>query len=206
VGSLAAAYLRPDGPASLLVEVRSQAGAGPRSGAVDRIASVLRQVSGKPVSVVSGSSVPGEGRAWTADELRGLADAGTAQSPERAVLRLLFLHGGFAESERAMGVAVRGDVAAVFATRVDEATGAFADPATVEDAVAMHEVGHLLGLVDLVLDTGRDDPENPGHSTNRGSVMYHAVESTLLGSILQGGPPRDFDEADLADLGRIRAG
>ena len=55
-----------------------------------------------------------------------------------------------------------------------------------------------------MLATGRADPEHPGHSPNRGSVMYHAVESTLLGTVLSGGPPRDFDADDLADLAAIR--
>ena len=67
----------------------------------------------------------------------------------------------------------------------------------------MHEVGHLLGLVDLVLETGRQDPEHPGHSRNRGSVMYFAVESTLVGDLLGGGPPTRFDDADRADLRAI---
>jgi hypothetical protein len=76
----------------------------------------------------------------------------------------------------------------------------------IEDAVTMHELGHLLGLVDLVLSTGRGDPEHPGHSRNRASVMYWAVESDLVADLLQGGPPRDFDSADLADLATIRNG
>lgn len=205
VGSLARTYLGADGPGALLVEVRAQDGAGPRSDVVARIATVLGDVSGKPVAVRA-EPLAGGPRPWTSDELRALADGGLPQTPERAVLRLLFLQGDFAANDRAVGVAVRGDVAAVFAQRVDEAAGSFGDPAAVEDAVAMHEVGHLLGLVDLVLATGRQDPEHPGHSPNRGSVMYHAVESTLLGTILQGGPPRDFDAADLADLERIRRG
>ncbi|HEX4903419.1 MAG TPA: hypothetical protein VFV42_11455 [Acidimicrobiales bacterium] len=203
VGAAAAWYLRPDGAPAIVVEVRSQEGAGPRSGAVERVRSMLAELTGKPVDVVSGD-VPGERTDWTADDLRAAADAGTAPSASQGVLRLLFLRGGFVENERAVGVAVRSDVAAVFAERVEEAAGVFADPRAVEDAVAMHEVGHLLGLVDLVLATGRADPEHPGHSPNRGSVMYHAVESTLLGTILSGGPPRDFDADDLADLAAIR--
>jgi hypothetical protein len=66
--------------------------------------------------------------------------------------------------------------------------------------VATHELGHLLGLVDLVLDTGREDPEHPGHSRSRDSVMFWAVESDLIGSLLGGGPPTVFDAADRADL------
>lgn len=203
VGAAAAWYLRPDGAPTILVEVRSQDGAGPRSVAVERVRAVLAELTGKPVAVRAGT-VPGDRSEWTAAELGAVADGGAAPSSSQAVLRLLFLRGGFAENERAVGVAVRSDVAAVFADRVDEAAGVFGDPAVVEDAVAMHEVGHLLGLVDLVLDTGRADPEHPGHSPNRASVMYYAVESTLLGTVLSGGPPRDFDADDLADLAAIR--
>ena len=76
--------------------------------------------------------------------------------------------------------------------------------AAIEDAVTMHEVGHLLGLVDLYLETGRADPEHPGHSRNTRSVMYWAVESNLVADLLTGGPPKDFDNDDLADLQSIR--
>lgn len=206
VGSLAGWYLRPAGAEQILVQVLAQDGAGPRTQAPERVRQVLGQLSGKPTAVAVGS-VGGGARSWTADELRAIADGSSpAQTAEQGVLTLLFLHGGFAENDRAVGVAVRGDVAAVFAERVDEASGMLGNPGAVEDAVTMHEVGHLLGLVDLVLDTGRQDPEHPGHSPNRGSVMYYAVESTVLGSVLSGGPPRDFDQADLDDLARIRNG
>jgi len=78
-------------------------------------------------------------------------------------------------------------------------------PDVIEDACTMHESGHLLGLVDLVLNTGRQDPEHPGHSRNRQSVMYYAVESGLVAQLLGGPPPTEFDDADRADLATIRA-
>lgn len=206
VGSAAVRYLRPSGSERVLVQVLVQDGAAPQAAVPERIRQVLAELSGKPVTMAT-AAVGGGARAWTSDELRALADSSSpAQTAEQAVLSLLFLRGGFAENEGAVGVAVRGDVAAVFAERVDEAAGPFGDRGAVQDAVAMHEVGHLLGLVDLVVDSGRDDPEHPGHSPNRGSVMYYAVESTLLGTLLSGGPPRDFDQADLDELARIRNG
>ncbi len=206
VGSLAGYYLRPAESASVLIEVLTQDGAAPRPATIDHARSVLAAVSGKDVAVTTGS-LDGGARQWTAAEIRSLADAaGAAQSRDRAVLRILYLRGGFAESEQSVGVAVRGDVAAVFADRVSEAAGVLGDVGAVEDAVTIHEIGHLLGLVDLVLATGREDPEHPGHSPNRDSVMYYAVESTLVGTLLSGGPPREFDQADRSDLAAIRGG
>lgn len=164
---------------------------------------MLEQISGKPVTVANGS-VPGGARGWTADDIRSLADAGGPRATrDGAVLRILFLRGGLSGRDTALGVAVRSDVAAIFSDRVTEAAGLVGNRDRIETAVVIHELGHLLGLVDLVLDTGREDPEHPGHSTNPQSVMYHAVESTLVGSLLDGGPPTEFDARDRADLDAI---
>ena len=206
VGAFAPFYLRPAESARIVLEVRSQRGAEPREGTLSHLRSVLRSSSGKDVAL-AGGSVGGGGREWTADQIRAEADrSGLGQSRDGAVMRILYLRGSFAESETVLGLAVRSDVAAIFSDKVDEAAGLVGDPTRIEDAVTVHEAGHLLGLVDLFLDTGRADPDHPGHSPNRGSVMYYAVESTLVGSILDGGPPTEFDAADRADLATIRRG
>ena len=206
VGAFAPFYLRPAGSARIVLEVRSQRGAEPRDGSVSHLRRVLAANSGKDVSV-AGGSVDGGARAWTADQIRAEADrSGVGQSRGAAVMRILYLRGSFAESDTVLGLAVRSDVAAIFSDKVDEAAGLVGDPARIEDAVTVHEAGHLLGLVDLFLATGRADPDHPGHSPNRGSVMYYAVESTLVGSILDGGPPPEVDAADRADLAAIRRG
>jgi hypothetical protein len=206
VGAYAPFYLRPSESTRVVLEVRSQAGAEPNGATIDHLRGVLAQVSGKEVAT-AGGSLTGGARQWTAADIRALADTSSlAQSRDGAVLRLLFLRGGFADSDTALGVAVRSDVAAIFSDRVDQAAGLLADRARIEDAVTVHEAGHLLGLVDLFLATGRADPEHPGHSPNRGSVMYYAVESTLVDSILDGGPPTEFDAQDRADLAAIRQG
>lgn len=206
VGSWAPVYLRPAESARLVLEVRSQAGAEPRESSISHLRQVLSDNTGKEVGT-SGGGIAGGARQWTAEAIREVADSSPlAQSRDAAIMRILFLRGGYAESDTVLGIAVRADVAAVFSDRVDEAGGLFGNPARIEDAVTLHEAGHLLGLVDLVLSTGRQDPEHPGHSRNRGSVMYYAVESTLVGSILGGGPPTELDDADRADLAAIRSG
>jgi hypothetical protein len=116
------------------------------------------------------------------------------------------VHGSFGGDTGVLGVAARGDVAAIFTDQVKSASTPLVGSGGIETAVVTHEVGHLMGLVDLYLHTGRQDPDHPGHSTDTQSVMYWAVESNLVADLLQGGPPKDFDSADLADLQTIRNG
>jgi hypothetical protein len=205
-GSAAPLYLRPSPASVVVVEISTEEGVAPAATTVEHVTSVLEQVTGKPVRTSGGGSVPHHD-SWSAADLRAAADdAGSTAQGSTAVVRLLFVHGQLGEDESVLGVSVRADVAAIFVDRV----AAAADPLTgigpIERAVTTHEVGHLLGLVDLYRATGRADPEHPGHSTNRSSVMYWAVESTLVTDLLTGGPPSDFDADDLADLAAIRGG
>jgi hypothetical protein len=195
------------GGGELLIEVINESGVGAGRGTIDHVTSTLATVSGKPTSAVTSPRAAPRDDSWTADELRAVADAaGTPQSDGRVVVHLIFVHGRWADSDTVLGVAVRGDTAAVFVDAVAEASNPLVGAGAIETAATMHEVGHLLGLVDLQLDTGREDPEHPGHSRNRDSVMYWAVESTLITDVLAGGPPRDFDADDRRDLETIRQG
>lgn len=207
-GAFARVLLRPAPASRLILEVLVQGDAGPQTATLDHAGRVLRETSGKPVEIGSPIALPGAGGAVTSDEIRALADTDgrAAQAGSQAVVRLLFLKGSYAPEPSALGVAVRGDVAAVFSDQVRRAASPIVRRSAIEDAVTMHEIGHLLGLVDLVLPTGRQDPEHPGHSQSRSSVMYWAVESDIIGQVLDGQPPRDFDDADRADLAAIRSG
>jgi len=206
VGSFAPAILQPGLSSEVVVEVRSQSGAAPQQASIDHLTSVLQSVTGKTVTVAGGSGIGGGAQDWSADALRATGDGGAAQGNGRAVLHLLFVHGSFGGDTSVLGVSVRGDVAAVFVDQVNASSTPLIGSSGIETAVVTHEVGHLMGLVDLYLHTGRQDPDHPGHSTDTKSVMYWAVESNLVSQLLQGGPPNTFDSADLADLQTIRNG
>lgn len=205
-GAFARTILRPEPATRIVVEVLAQQGAAPRQGTVDHLRQVLAEVSGKPVSITAPIDLPATEGRMNDDEIRAMADRyGSPQSSGQAVVHLLFLRGRY-EEEGVLGVAVRGDTAAIFSDTVRSASTPLVGPAAIEDAVTTHEVGHLLGLVDIVLKTGREDPEHPGHSRSRDSVMYWAVEASIVAQVLDGPPPRNFDNADKADLAAIRNG
>lgn len=206
VGQLAPALLRAAGPARLDLELRSQAGAEPDPASIEHLVSVLRRVSAKSVQLQRGPAVAGGARDWSSQDIAAAAADGEANTSDTVVVHLLFLRGSFGGDPSVLGAATRGDLAAVFSDQVRASADLVSGPQPIEVATATHELGHLIGLVDLYLRTGRGDPQHPGHSTNQKSVMYWAVDSSLVGSLLGQRPPADFDASDLADLSAIRNG
>ncbi len=208
VGGVASALLRAGRGDRVVLEVRAQQGAAPASATIDHLVQVLEGASGKAVAVDGTDVIGGGARDWTQQQVISAASAAAQLESGRSqvVLRVLFLRGTFGGDTSVLGVSVAGDVAAVFSDQVNSAAGLLVSPSVVEDAVSMHEVGHLLALVDLLLGTGRGDPAHPGHSRNKRSVMYWQVESDLITQLLDGGIPRDFDADDRAELAQIRAG
>ena len=208
-GAFARTMLRPRPATTVVLERLQQPGAEPATSTMAFARETVGRVTAKTVVAPAAVALAGGGDgSWTADELRALAD-GSGRTPQgggNAVVRMLFLRGTFEGSSKVLGVAVRGDVLAVFSDSVARASTPVLSGDTIEEAVLVHELGHLLGLVDLARDTRRGDPEHPGHSTNERSVMYWAVESDLIGQLFAGPPPRDFDAADLADLEALRSG
>lgn len=207
-GAFARTLLRPQPAATLVIERVIHAGADVAASTLSRNARVLGDVAGKPVDVRPPIDLPGGAQSWTAEQLRATADrtARTPQGDGKAVLRLLVVRGTFEGDKRVLGAAIRGDIIVVFRDAVDATSTPLVSARMIEDAVLLHEIGHVLGLVDIALDANREDPEHPGHSKSRDSVMYWAVESDLIVQVLDGPPPNTFDAADLADLRALRGG
>lgn len=216
-GAFARTLLRPQPATRIVVELLVQPGADPLQGSIDHLLQVLADESRKPVTSAERVSLPGGDGTTTADDIRTWSDryGRVQQTTDQAVLRVLFLKGRYFErtddpddddGASALGAAVRGDTLAIFKDTVRSAATPIVSASVIEDAVLIHELGHLFGLVDLVLHTGREDPQHRGHSTNQNSVMYWAVEADVVGQVLGGPPSRHFDNADKADLAALRGG
>ncbi len=205
VGSMGPALLRPEVP-EIVIEIDATSGESMTTQARNALAAQADEHGNKQsVAFASGSTVPGQDVYSTAD-LRSLMEAHRAvwSTPDRAAVYVMMLSGRH-ENDGAVGIAFNASAYAIFP---DQLSGGLLglNYANFEEAVVVHELGHLYGLVNL---TGHgafhEDPERPGHSANDDSVMFWAVESTLVEDVFDGGPPRDFDADDEEEMRRIRS-
>lgn len=214
VGVNGRAILRGDRPA-LVVEVDAQQGVEPSQEALDHLISVLEEVAHKPKGIrVEGVDTFSSTRTtWDAEDLRRASaeHRSTATSDSEVSIHVLYVAGSHAEDDsqtNAIGLAYSASTVAVFPDRWQGLTSVLGSGQAIERAVLVHEIGHLLGLVNLgyTSDIDHEDADHPGHSDNEGSVMFHAVETTLIGQVFSGPPPSTFDDADRSDLEGLRTG
>lgn len=177
---------------------------------------------GSAVLSLSSSALPAHGsEAWTRRELDDLANALRANEgpdPDNRGIRVIYLDGYYqrANGDKAIGVAIF-DTAFVFPERIAQAGALFLqtddpglDKARHVLAITLHEVGHLIGLVDAgapMLVPRHPPPEvdpQQVHSDRPESPMYYATIAdplTPLHQLRQGqDPPTTYDALDWDDL------
>lgn len=204
LGSAAAGLLKAEPYTTILIEFAVVGDRQPSSGAVSHLASVLQDVTGKSVDTSTHALRGGDGP-YSADEIRDLSSKRASVSEgSQASIWIAYLDGGLEGNDDAVGIAVAGTVAAVFPDNFRG--GLLSNSEGVERAVLVHEVGHLLSLVEIGYesDHNRTSSDHPHHSENEDSVMHWAVESAGALDIFSGGPPDTFDQADRDDLQKIR--
>lgn len=223
-----AAFLRAEPYPDLVVEVDHVAGLAPDPRALSAAEDLLRDVTDKrSVTVTSGSTIDPLPSQLDGADLRAAHRSTLDQPIDRstAVLHILYVDGAIEDAEELLGASmVRGRSAQIFV--FGERLDAMAQPALgpggavlaadevevrLEAYTLVHELGHVLGLVDngAPMASEHEDPRRPGHSLNPESVMYHAAG---LDRVLEGDPDGDgvlthgFDADDLEDLRRVREG
>lgn len=214
VGANGRALLRPDRPA-VVIEVDTQEDTTADRAALDHLVDELGRYADKPggIRFEGGNSFASDRRSWSGTDIRAVAEANrsTRSSDDAVSLYLVYVRGEFTsggESTNAIGVATNASEIALFPEAWSGLGGLLGGSRAIERAVLVHELGHALGLVNLTYTSPIDheDPDYPGHSRNEGSVMYWAVETSLIGQVFSGPPPDRFDDADATDLQGLRDG
>lgn len=217
----------------LVFEVDAVLGREPATGVLEQVADDLGALVttghlDKPggVSFLLDEELPPLGdseRVWTFAELDGLADAHRTLrlAADTAVIHLVYVDGryeGDDDSSSVLGFAWQGDSIVMLKDNIERACrqGAAVQllaPALqetvcrrTERTVLLHEVGHLMGLVNngAPMVTPHQDEEHGAHDVNEDCIMYWLNErSTVVDAIAEevgGDELPTFDEACLADL------
>jgi hypothetical protein len=196
----------------IVIEIDAVEGFEPKRSAVDLLVQRLGSVADKPggVQVLPYGRLPGK-PTWSVGDLAKADEKyrNAHSSASVAVIHILYVDGR--SEEGWLGVAFRSGSAAIAIETLREGGLPTVPAEAVEKAAIVHEVGHLLSLVNIGYRSPRDheDPSHPSHSKSLNSVMYHAVDDVGVYAIFRGLnrlPPTDFDGDDRADLADVKAG
>ncbi|TMK81227.1 MAG: hypothetical protein E6G46_08150 [Actinobacteria bacterium] len=194
----------------LVIEIAYVAGRRPSQQAVDHLRTILERETSKPDGVrpTFGAELPTTRSSYSLNNLLALEQRYRRlhSSGEVATIWIAALNGDYAGGSGTLGLAFTATAFALFEDQIQQAANVFVSADSIERSVITHEMGHLLGLVNIGYRSHYDheDPQHPHHSKYQTSVMYWAVEDTSIATILRGGPPDDFDRYDRADLALLR--
>lgn len=220
--SLAESLMWPDSYPTLVVEVDAAQGAAPPQETLMMLRRTLADLTGKEHVVMFGPTYIGDtGDPLDTDHLRLLhretadvatTDPGDHVQGEVATLHIVYLGGRMQDGDHAKTAGITlYEHGAVFIfpdtyrhlMRME--SGRLVSAADdMGRLVLMHEVGHALGLLDrgapVLLE--REDPDHPGHSIEKDSVMSSG--HSARNGIIQGDLDKHFTPADRADLAALR--
>lgn len=192
---------------SLKIEVQYMPGYAPDAGAITHLQNTLTGILNKPggITIVTKeipASASGSLSAGDVFEIEKKNRTAFTSGSEIAVY-ILYTNGNYT-SNNTLGIAYKNTSAAIFGKKIHDNSGGVGQVSRtkLEATVLEHELGHLLGLVDLgsPMQTGHKDGANGSHCNNSGCLMYYASEtSDILGFLITGNIPA-FDANCRADM------
>jgi hypothetical protein len=221
-------YLRSAPFSKLVLEVDLVAGQAPRATAESDVVALLGQVISKPggITATHDETIPSKGadHAWTFAELDALAKErfNLTVPGDTTKIHVMFVDGHSAEDGsggKILGLAWNQRHIALFKKTLEETcssglNGPFASTLCprAERAVWMHEVGHVLGLVDngLSMVAPHKDPDHGAHDVSDQCVMFWAYEGEALLDVFRqrltsgGDTQPGFDAECLKDIAAVR--
>lgn len=204
-GTQAKAMLSATPNASLVVEVDYVLGRRPSASALALLEKRLNERCNKPagITVVVDDALPIAQGSYDLRDLKELENS--YRDYDKASLYVLYLDGTTPSPEVVLGWAYADTSIVVFSDVVARNADAWATVAEVEAAVLVHELGHVLGLVNVGTPMIRwhEDMRHPGHDTETDCVMYYAIGSSQVRSFvlqLRGPPPTQFGSYCVQDL------
>lgn len=207
VGASANELLSAGKYTSLKIEVQYMTGFQPDAGALNHLQSLLVSLLNKPtgISIVT-KEIPA-----SSNLTLSVNDIITIEKNNRTAftngtelaIYILYTNGNYTDNN-VLGVAYKNTSTALFGKKINDNSGGIGQASRTKlvATVAEHEVGHLLGLVDLgsSMQTNHKDAAHGNHCNNTSCLMYYASEtSDIFGFLITGNIP-SFDTNCRADM------
>lgn len=189
--------VRADQFTSLVFELDAVEGSAPSADAqamvIEQLTGLIDKPQGISVRLDQSLVAAADEHSWTDEELRTLAEQTQTLAPEseRVVVHVLALD-GHKDTDTAelttLGLSWGHDTVVLFSSTIEAScttrsarainTTRFCDQAVA--SIWLHELGHLLGLVNLGLDMqhAHEDPEHAAHCSDPNCLMYWAYHRT----------------------------
>lgn len=207
VGASAKDLLAATNYSSIKIEIQYMPGYAPDAAALNNLIFFLNNLINKPGSIaIVQTPIAASGKT-----VLSINDIATIEKNNRTVytsgsqLGIYFLYADAAYSEtNVLGLAYRNTSICIIGKTMHDNSGAVGQVSRtkLETNVLEHEMGHLLGLVDLgsAMQTNHKDAAHGNHCINTNCLMYYASETTdALGFLLTGATPA-LDADCRADL------
>ncbi|WP_018629400.1 M12 family metallo-peptidase [Niabella aurantiaca] len=207
VGASAKDLLGSSAFASLSVEIQYVAGYAPDAAALEQLKTFLANRLHKPGGVtITTQVIPDPGApTLSLSRVREIENAHRTlfNKGNRFSLYILYSNSDYSDANT-LGIAYRNTSAALMGKKIHENSGGFGQISRtkLEATVLEHEVGHLLGLVDLgsPMQSAHKDAPHGNHCSNEQCLMYYASETTDVLGFLSRNEASELDAGCLADL------
>jgi hypothetical protein len=192
---------------AVTIEIQYMPGYQPDATAINNLVNFINTLANKPAGInITQTQVASGGKTvYTLTDVAALEKTNrkTYTSGSQIALNFLYLDGTYTEAD-VLGFAYRNTSLCIFAKKVAESSGGVGQVSRtkLESTILQHEMGHLLGLVNLgsAMQAAHEDAAHEKHCSNTSCLMYYQTQTTgIMGTLMNGAIP-SLDANCKADL------
>lgn len=192
---------------SLKLEIQYMPGFEPSATSISHVQNLLASILRKPsgISIVTREIAASASLSLSTDQVHSIEKSNrTVFTTGDQIGVYLLITNGNSTNNNVLGAAYRNTSMVLFGKTIHDNSGGFGQPSRtkLESTVMDHEIGHILGLVDIgsPMQTNHKDPSHSSHCNNSNCLMYYASDTRdILGFLITGNIPA-FDANCMADL------
>lgn len=190
---------------SLVVEVAYMPGMKLSTNTVNEVKAFFesRTHKGKGIQILE-REIPSMNKAvYTATDIRNWEKEYRTTKPSGDKLSIwVCVVDGEYDNSGVVGIAYQNLSCALMGKTIADNSGGLTQPTKtkIETTIFLHEIGHLLGLVDIGSPMVKNHSAHGNHCDNENCLMYYAVENTDFFSVLGSSPVPSLDANCLNDL------